>query len=119
MDLRDFYTGVNEYLNSSNYNEWEKKRIMYQLYPYYKNGINIDDVDDVILWNHPTYKEVRKARKELEDLMENPMIIEEGIFECGKCKSKRVYTRSVQTRSSDEGATSFYQCINCGNKWKN
>ena len=45
--------------------------------------------------------------------------IEEGLFKCPKCKSKRTTYYSVQLRSSDEPMTNFITCVNCKNRWKN
>lgn len=38
---------------------------------------------------------------------------------CGRCKTKNVYVEQKQTRSADEGITSFYNCLNCMASWKN
>lgn len=37
---------------------------------------------------------------------------------CKRCKSTNVYSYEKQTRSADEGATRFYECTNCGLKWR-
>jgi len=42
----------------------------------------------------------------------------EGIFKCGKCKSKKTSYYQMQTRSADEPMTTFITCMNCGNRWK-
>jgi DNA-directed RNA polymerase subunit M/transcription elongation factor TFIIS len=44
--------------------------------------------------------------------------VEEGVLECSKCHSKRTISYQRQTRSADEGATTFAQCVNCSHKWK-
>ena len=44
--------------------------------------------------------------------------IDDGIFQCHKCKSRKTTYYSLQTRSSDEPMTNFITCINCNNKWK-
>ncbi|HDJ25827.1 MAG TPA: transcription factor S [Candidatus Bathyarchaeota archaeon] len=38
--------------------------------------------------------------------------------ECPKCGHKEAEFWSVQTRSSDEGATQFFRCTRCGYTWR-
>ena len=45
-------------------------------------------------------------------------IIADSVEPCRKCKSLKVKENSVQTRSADEGATSFYFCTKCYYSWK-
>ncbi len=42
----------------------------------------------------------------------------EGLFTCGKCKSKRTTYYQMQTRSADEPMTTFATCHNCDKRWK-
>jgi len=49
---------------------------------------------------------------------EEKMEVAEGVTQCGKCKSFKVLEMSMQTRSADEGATSFYSCSECKFRWK-
>lgn len=42
----------------------------------------------------------------------------EGLGECKKCGCKQLRFETVQTRSSDEAKSEFYQCVKCGNNWK-
>ena len=44
--------------------------------------------------------------------------IEEGIFQCYKCKSRKTTYYSLQTRSADEPMTNFITCMECKNRWK-
>ena len=37
---------------------------------------------------------------------------------CPKCKGNNVNCITKQVRSADEGATDFFTCLDCGNKWK-
>ena len=37
---------------------------------------------------------------------------------CGKCKKKNISYYELQTRSADESLTIFFDCLDCGNKWK-
>jgi transcription elongation factor S-II len=39
-------------------------------------------------------------------------------FKCGRCKSRKCTYYELQTRSADEGMTTFITCVNCGNRWK-
>lgn len=42
----------------------------------------------------------------------------EGMFKCGKCKSRKTTYYQMQTRSADEPMTTFVTCTNCQNRWK-
>lgn len=39
-------------------------------------------------------------------------------MKCQKCKSKKAYFWTQQTRSSDESETKFYKCVECGYSWR-
>ena len=39
-------------------------------------------------------------------------------FTCRKCYSKKSTYYQLQTRSADEGITTFVTCLNCGTRWK-
>jgi DNA-directed RNA polymerase subunit M/transcription elongation factor TFIIS len=42
----------------------------------------------------------------------------DGMFRCGKCKSKKTDYYQLQTRSADEPMTTYVTCKDCGNRWK-
>lgn len=42
----------------------------------------------------------------------------EGMFKCGKCKSRKTTYFQMQTRSADEPMTTFVTCMSCNNRWK-
>ena len=65
-------------------------------------------------YSHPVFSEIRTLVQEEEDFIMKPPDIEEGVIECKKCKSKKTFSYSKQTRSSDEAVTIFVRCINCG-----
>lgn len=44
--------------------------------------------------------------------------VKDGMFTCGKCKSRKTTYFQLQTRSADEPMTTFVRCVNCGNRWK-
>ena len=39
-------------------------------------------------------------------------------YQCYKCKKNKIVIYERQTRSADEPMTVFFECQNCGNKWK-
>jgi DNA-directed RNA polymerase subunit M/transcription elongation factor TFIIS len=41
-----------------------------------------------------------------------------GMFKCRKCGKNKVTYTQAQTRSADEPMTTFFCCLNCGNRWK-
>ena len=44
--------------------------------------------------------------------------IADSVTPCRRCGSLKVTENSVQTRSADEGATSFFFCTKCKASWK-
>ena len=44
--------------------------------------------------------------------------VADGVAHCPKCHSLKTTEYTVQTRSGDEGGTSFYECTQCQNSWK-
>jgi transcription factor S len=39
-------------------------------------------------------------------------------IKCKKCKNKKAYFWTMQTRTSDESETKFYKCVKCNNTWR-
>jgi len=72
----------------------------------------------IIGWDHPMFTGVKNNISEHDEFLRNPFKIEEGLFECGKCGSKRTFSYIKQERSSDESSTVRVECVGCGNKWK-
>ena len=68
-------------------------------------------------WSNPQFDKINNRIKEQDDFIENPFEVEEGVLECNKCGSKRVYSYSKQVRSGDEGTTVYAQCVACKSKW--
>lgn len=39
-------------------------------------------------------------------------------MKCPKCKHKKAYFWTMQTRASDESETKFYKCVKCKHTWR-
>ena len=68
-------------------------------------------------WGHEMYEELTEKLEEQNNFLEKPFEIEEGVLECRKCGSKRVFSYSKQVRSSDEGTSVFARCVACNSSW--
>jgi DNA-directed RNA polymerase subunit M/transcription elongation factor TFIIS len=68
-------------------------------------------------WNHPIFAQHAKNQQEEDDYILTPFEVEEGVIECPRCKSFKVLSVSVQTRSADEPTTTVAECIKCKLKW--
>lgn len=70
--------------------------------------------------------EIQKKKTELQMLKYMTQIREEdgksdnpiATVECPKCKHNKAEFFQLQTRSADEPATTFYQCLKCGKRWR-
>jgi DNA-directed RNA polymerase subunit M/transcription elongation factor TFIIS len=58
---------------------------------------------------------VVKKNEFIEDKKNN--IYTTDIYECFKCHKRRCTIEIIQTRSADEPATTFVNCVVCGNHW--
>jgi DNA-directed RNA polymerase subunit M/transcription elongation factor TFIIS len=68
-------------------------------------------------WNHVSFERLLKTQQEQDDYILDPFEVEEGVVQCFKCKSYKVFSVSVQTRAADEPTTTMSQCTQCNNKW--
>lgn len=81
-----------------------------------------DYIDQVLTplkvgWHHHTFQEHLKTQQEQDDYILKPFEVEEGVVQCFKCKSFKVFSVAVQTRAADEPTTTMAQCTQCNNKW--
>ena len=73
--------------------------------------------DDELFNRYEKYIPLKNKQSANDNLLENPMKVDEGIFTCSKCKSQKTLSYQKQTRGADEPMTNFITCYNCGKKW--
>lgn len=73
---------------------------------------------DIAGWDSKAYISQKLNLEATHNLIENPINIEEGSLQCGKCKGWKTFKYQMQTRSADEGITTFVRCGTCPNRWK-
>jgi len=72
-----------------------------------------------VLWPEGPMAKCIQAKKD-EEMRKMALTLthEDGMFTCGKCKSKKTTYYQMQTRSADEPMTTFVTCMNCNKRWK-
>lgn len=73
------------------------------------------------LWPNGPWSRTMLKLKEKELVLERAKAKEEdyeGLFKCGRCKSKKTTFFQMQTRSADEPMTTYVTCNGCGHRWK-
>jgi DNA-directed RNA polymerase subunit M/transcription elongation factor TFIIS len=110
---------VYDAVKNSNY---EYLTVLYQVIGDILAGKRLNDVVKSVKmgqigWEHVDYTQHKRELDEQDKFSENPIEIEEGVEKCKNCKSTRVYSYSLQTRSADEGMSTYCNCMQCGAKW--
>jgi len=117
---------LEEYIYNSTNSETEYKDVIYNSVHDLNCSSNVTENVKILItrlfnnqygWNDVHYDEYRQKQEEEDHHLTNPLEIEEGVLEC-KCGSKRTISFQRQTRSADEGSTTFAQCVECGNRWR-
>jgi len=62
---------------------------------------------------------IEKQKLKFKAAYEIKQVSMSDAIKCGKCKNNKVSYYELQTRSGDEAMTVYFNCICCGNKWKN
>ena len=108
----------------SNNDEYRYNNILYQILgDILTKKFSVDTIiqninNDLLEWNHPDFKEWANQISEQNDFIQNPFEVEEGVFQCKACGSRRVYSYTKQDRSCDEGTSVYAQCVACKAKWR-
>jgi DNA-directed RNA polymerase subunit M/transcription elongation factor TFIIS len=69
-------------------------------------------------WDCNTFHKEKEEEQHDINIMTIKLTVSEGLYQCGRCKSKKTFSRQVQTRSADEGMTSIIQCSECNKVWR-
>lgn len=110
-------------IKSSSDPQKEYKIIIFQIIGDIHNGVELKEIlgnikNNKIGWNHDSYNEMADKIAEQNEFIRNPFEVEEGVFQCKACGSKRVYSYARQDRSCDEGTSVYAQCVACKAKWR-
>lgn len=105
------------------FNEDLYKSILYQVCFQITNKLPLVKIvnrlkEGLFMWKDPILKDINDQIQEQISFIENPFEVEEGVVECNKCQSKRVFSYSKQSRSADEPSTTYAECVKCGSKWQ-
>lgn len=71
-----------------------------------------------VMWDHPNFNEVAVKFQQEDRFIMNPPEVEEGVSQCPRCRSRRTYSFTKQTRRSDESATVFVRCSECSHSFR-
>ena len=117
------YQYIKEFVEKEDLSFDEKYNfLLYIFYEIHTEWISLPKLEELYIgikkknfgYEHEQFSSIRQSFREEEDFIMNPPIIEEGVIECKKCKSKRTFSFNKQTRSSDEAVTVFVRCVDCG-----
>jgi DNA-directed RNA polymerase subunit M/transcription elongation factor TFIIS len=110
-------------IKSSSDPQKEYKIVIFQVIGDIHNGVELKEIlgsikNNKVGWNHDSYNEMANKIVEQNEFIRNPFEVEEGVFQCKACGSKRVYSYARQDRSCDEGTSVYAQCVACKAKWR-
>jgi len=72
--------------------------------------------DQIILMN-PNLENARLKIIRDAEIFRNKKLVMSGVFKCKRCGSENTSYVQKQTRSADEGMTTFITCEDCNNHW--
>lgn len=99
-----------------------RNKVIFSILNDLDNDVEVDSIIEKLrvkgyYWGNSIYKGIKDVIEEQDNFLINPFEVEEGVLECNKCGSKRVFSYSKQVRSSDEGTSVFATCVACKSSW--
>jgi DNA-directed RNA polymerase subunit M/transcription elongation factor TFIIS len=70
------------------------------------------------IFSLPVFEEQKIIKNSQIEKRKNGIKYSISDIECRKCHKKKVFEYSKQTKSGDEGMTTFYKCMMCKAAWK-
>lgn len=67
---------------------------------------------------HSVYTEYEQREMQKYAVNAADHVVDSLIYQCARCKSRKVTFYSLQTRSADEPMTNYFTCHNCSKVWK-
>ena len=97
--------------------------IILEIIDYKRNKLTTKQIyeklkNNNIQFNTEEFFNYQKEIDELDDFLNNPFEVDEGVLTCNKCSSNKTYSYTKQTRGGDESTTVFAMCSNCQARWK-
>lgn len=85
-----------------------------------KDKLTTDNIKRVcdnsqLYWNSVFFEKYHKRRDQQRDVK---IEVKDGDFKCKRCGGNKCVYYQQQTRSADEGMTTFVTCTTCNNRWK-
>lgn len=107
--------------------EWIKSQVFYDIYNELEDPKDYEKIKQKYIsetiekkllgWNHEEFKKNKIKQQEHDDYLLNPFEVEEGVVQCPRCQSFKVYSYSIQLRAADEPMTTMAECTQCKLKW--
>lgn len=69
------------------------------------------------VWKLTVFEKLVAMEKEFDTYQVTPYEVEDGVLQCKKCGSHRVFSTSKQVRSGDESTSVFAKCVKCNCSW--
>lgn len=97
----------------------DEQEYLQRIYDYIgKLSINPNEKFSIDVWDSSCFKEYENIESHEINLLTNDIQLEKGEFPCKYCKSQECFTFQLQTRSIDEGATTFCLCTKCKRRFR-